>query len=67
VAGKPEHFLKNLFWDYAQAFSHDGRWLAYTSNELGKFEVYVRSRQDHEGNFFDELRRRVPLQGAASK
>jgi serine/threonine protein kinase len=42
-AGKPEQFLKSGFSDYAQAFSPDGRWLAYASDESGKFEVYVRA------------------------
>jgi len=42
-AGKPEPFLKSGFTDYAGPFSPDGRWLAYVSNESGKFEVYVRA------------------------
>ena len=42
-AGKPEQFLKSSFSDYAAAFSPDGRWLAYVSNESGNFEVYVRA------------------------
>jgi eukaryotic-like serine/threonine-protein kinase len=42
-AGKPEQFLKSGFNDFAQAFSPDRRWLAYTSNESGKYEVYVRA------------------------
>jgi serine/threonine-protein kinase len=42
-AGKPEQFLKSGFFDYVQAFSPDGRWLAYHSNESGKSEVYVRA------------------------
>jgi Tol biopolymer transport system component len=42
-AGKPEQFLKSGFNDYAQAFSPDGRWLAYASDESGKVEVYVRA------------------------
>jgi Tol biopolymer transport system component len=41
-AGKPEQFLKSGFIDYADAFSPDGRWLAYYSYESGKPEVYVR-------------------------
>ncbi|MEK7404940.1 MAG: hypothetical protein AAB225_07515, partial [Acidobacteriota bacterium] len=39
--GKPELFLRTRFTEYAPAFSPDGRWLAYTSNESGSFEVYV--------------------------
>jgi hypothetical protein len=32
-----------LFTEWEPAFSPDGRWLAYASNESGSFEVYVRS------------------------
>jgi len=42
-AGKPEQFLKSGFSDGFPAFSPDGRWLAYQSNESGKDEVYVRA------------------------
>ena len=35
-AGKPEQFLKSGFTDYAQAFSPDGRWLAYTFKRIGE-------------------------------
>ena len=41
--GKPEQFLKSTFSDMTPAFSPDGRWLAYQSNESGKNEVYVRA------------------------
>jgi hypothetical protein len=41
-AGEPEQFLKSGFDDAAPAFSPDGRWLAYQSNESGEDEVYVR-------------------------
>jgi eukaryotic-like serine/threonine-protein kinase len=41
-AGTPEPFLKSQFSDAAPAFSPDGRWLAYQSNESGTNEVYVR-------------------------
>jgi WD40 repeat protein len=41
--GKPEQFLKSAFNDQNPAFSPDGRWLAYESNESGAFEVYVRA------------------------
>jgi Tol biopolymer transport system component/predicted Ser/Thr protein kinase len=40
--GKPELFLGTPFDEGAPAFSPDGRWLAYASNESGTFEVYVR-------------------------
>jgi serine/threonine-protein kinase len=39
-AGKPEQFLKS---SSTPRFSPDGRWLAYQSNESGKWEVYVRA------------------------
>jgi WD40 repeat protein len=42
-AGKPEPFLKTKSGDQLPAFSPDGRWLAYESNESGKNEVYVRA------------------------
>ena len=42
-AGKPEHFLKSAFTAADPGFSPDGRWLAYTSNESGKAEIYVRA------------------------
>ena len=40
--GKPEPFLRtaaNKFWP---AFSPDGRWIAYQSDESGRYEIYVR-------------------------
>ena len=36
-------FLQDKFIDTASAFSPDGLWLAYQSNETGKDEVYVRA------------------------
>ena len=38
---KPEPFLQTRFQEGAGMFSPDGRWLAYTSNESGQFEIYV--------------------------
>jgi Tol biopolymer transport system component/predicted Ser/Thr protein kinase len=40
--GKPELFLRTPFNEYEPAFSPDGRWIAYTSQESGRAEVYVR-------------------------
>ena len=40
--GKAELFLGTPFNELAPAFSPDGRWLAYASNESGSNEVYVR-------------------------
>jgi Tol biopolymer transport system component/predicted Ser/Thr protein kinase len=41
-AGNPELFLKDQFSDVYPDFSPDGHWLAYSSNESGRDEVYVR-------------------------
>ena len=38
---KPEPFLQTRFTEAAPMFSPDGRWLAYSSNESGRNEVYV--------------------------
>jgi serine/threonine-protein kinase len=40
--GEPKPFLNSPFAETVPAFSPDGRWLAYCSNESGNFEVYVR-------------------------
>ena len=40
--GKAELFLGTPFGERHAAFSLDGRWLAYASNESGTYEVYVR-------------------------
>ncbi len=40
--GKPMVFLNGPFFEAEAAFSPDGRWLAYMSNESGRNEVYVR-------------------------
>jgi len=39
---KPEPFLATSFTEANGAFSPDGRWMAYASNESGRSEVYVR-------------------------
>jgi serine/threonine-protein kinase len=41
-AGPAQLFLRTLASETRPAFSHDGRWVAYTSNETGVMEVYVR-------------------------
>ena len=40
--GKPELFLRTPGPEFEPAFSPDGRWMAYTSNQLDSYEVYVR-------------------------
>ncbi len=40
--GEPKPFLNSAFNEEEPAFSPDGRWLAYDSNESGSFEMYVR-------------------------
>jgi serine/threonine-protein kinase len=40
--GKPTAFLNSPFVEINAAFSPDGRWLAYQSDESGRIEVYVR-------------------------
>ena len=40
---KPFPFLQTEFSEEHPQFSPDGRWLAYTSNESGRPEIYVQS------------------------
>jgi Tol biopolymer transport system component len=40
--GKPEPFLATPAAEQDPAFSRDGHWIAYSSNESGRPEVYVR-------------------------
>jgi serine/threonine protein kinase/Tol biopolymer transport system component len=42
-AAAPELLLSNFAQRPGAVFSPDGRWLAYTSNESGRSEVYVRA------------------------
>ena len=46
-AGKPEPFLRTQSIETYPAFSPDGHWLAYASNQSGTFEVYVRAFPDN--------------------
>ena len=41
-AGKPELFLGTPAIEFHAAFSPDGHWIAYASDEAGNFEVFVR-------------------------
>ncbi|MCH8269243.1 MAG: PD40 domain-containing protein [Acidobacteria bacterium] len=38
---KPQPFLQTQFSEGPAVFSPDGRWLAYVSDESGRFEIYV--------------------------
>lgn len=38
----PRPLIQTRFSEFHPSFSPDGRWLAYTSNETGRWEVYVR-------------------------
>jgi Tol biopolymer transport system component len=40
--GKPFAFLATPFREGGGRFSPDGKWIAYTSDETGRVEVYVR-------------------------
>jgi Tol biopolymer transport system component len=40
---RPVHLLNSQFSENWAVFSPDGRWIAYRSNESGRFEVYLRS------------------------
>ncbi len=42
VGGEARPFLQTSFIESGAAFSADGRWIAYHSNESGTFEVYLR-------------------------
>jgi len=50
-AGKPEVFLKTSSDERHPSFSPDGRWLAYVSDESGRFQVYVRTFPDKGGKW----------------
>ncbi len=50
-AGKPEFQRTNNFGNRGASFSPDGRWLAYSSNESGGSQVYVRAFPDKGGHW----------------
>jgi serine/threonine-protein kinase len=49
--GQPEVFLQTQADERHLSFSPDGRWLAYSSNESGAFQVYVRALPDKGGKW----------------
>ena len=50
-AGKPELFLRTPFHQRAPTFSPDGRWMAYQSNESGRYQIYVKAFPDGHGKW----------------
>jgi serine/threonine protein kinase len=48
---KPQPFLRAPFTQYGALISPDGRWLAYVSDESGRFEVYVTSFPSGQGKW----------------
>ena len=49
TAGKPELFLQSPFHHRTPTFSPDGRWVAYQSNESGRYQIYVQAFPDGHG------------------
>ncbi len=54
---KPRLFLQTPFYEGGLSLSPDGRWVAYTSNESGRFEVYMQSFPEPGG------KRQISTQG----
>ncbi len=50
-AGKPEVFLQTQADERWPSFSPDGRWISYSSDESGTFQVYVRAFPDKGGKW----------------
>jgi serine/threonine-protein kinase len=50
-AGKPEVFLQTPADERWSAFSPDGQWIAYSSDESGTYQVYVRAFPDKGGKW----------------
>ena len=48
---KPFPVVQTSFDDIQGQFSPDGRWLAYASNESGRYEIYVRSFPEPSGKW----------------
>ena len=48
---KPFVFLKTNFDERHAVFSPDGRWVAYTSNQSGQYEIYVQPFQRGTGQW----------------
>jgi Tol biopolymer transport system component len=50
-AGEPEPYLVTTAVEVDAAFSPDGRWVAYASNESGREEIFVRQFSDGGGKW----------------
>jgi Tol biopolymer transport system component len=50
-AGKPEVFLQTAADERYPCLSPDGRWMAYSSNESGTYQIYVRAFPDKGGKW----------------
>ena len=49
--GKLKDLVATDATEWAGIFSPDGKWIAYRSDESGRFEIYVRSFQGPEGRW----------------
>ena len=58
---KPFPFLNTTFDESMARFSPDARWVAYTSNESGQSEVYVRAFSLNAGGNAVELGGKYPI------
>jgi hypothetical protein len=50
-AARPQLFLDTPFTKLNTHFSPDGRWVAYQSNDTGRYEIYVQSYPGPGGKF----------------
>jgi roadblock/LC7 domain-containing protein len=48
---KPEAYLQAKYVKGGAAFSPDGRWVAYASEESGRREIYVQGFPEHRGKW----------------
>ncbi len=48
---KPYPFLETAASEYSGRFSPDGRWVAYSSDESGKYEIYVQAFPKGDGKW----------------
>lgn len=49
--GEPRPWVVTSFWERAPSLSPDARWAAYTSDESGRDEIYVRAFPDAAGRW----------------